>query len=61
MKSIPTDPEDVYQALLRQTRGAGKGAQAVTRNRESILREWENFISLFLAPSRDNSLDEIDY
>ena len=61
IKSVPTDPEDVYQALLRQTQGAVKGAQLVTCNRESILREWENFISLFLASSRDNSQDETDY
>jgi hypothetical protein len=61
MKSVPTDPEEVYQVLLRQTQGNGKGAQAVTRNREAILREWENFISLFLAPTRDNSGDLTDY
>jgi hypothetical protein len=42
-------------------KGTGKGAKAVTRNQEEILREWENFISLFLAPSRDDSLDLIDY
>ena len=35
MKSVPTDPEEVYRALLRQTQGTGKGAKAVTRNRES--------------------------
>jgi hypothetical protein len=61
MKAVPTDPEEVYRALLRQARGNGKGAKAVTRNHEAILREWENFISLFLAPSRDGSLDLIDY
>jgi hypothetical protein len=61
MQSVLTDPEEVYRALLRQTQGTGKGAKAVTRNREAILREWENFISLFLAPSRDGSLDLIDY
>jgi hypothetical protein len=61
MKSVPTDPEEVYQALLRQTRGDGKEDKALTHNREAILREWENFISLFLAPSRDDSLDLIDY
>jgi hypothetical protein len=60
MKSAPTDPEEVYQALLRQ-KGTGKGAGAVTRNRYAILREWENFISFFLASSRDDSLDLIDY
>jgi hypothetical protein len=61
MVSVPTDPEEVYRALLRQTQGTGKGAKAVTRNQEAILREWENFISLFLAPSRDDSPDLIDY
>jgi hypothetical protein len=61
MKSVPTDPEEVYRALLRQTQGTGKGAQAVTRNRESILIEWGNFISLFLAPRRGSSLDQTDY
>jgi hypothetical protein len=61
MESVPTDPENVYQALLRQTQGAGKGAQAVTCNRESILREWESFISLFLVPSREDTLDQTDY
>lgn len=48
MKAVPTDPEEVYRALLRQTQGTGKGAKAVTRNYEAILREWENFISPFL-------------
>jgi hypothetical protein len=37
MESVPTEPEEVYQALLRQTQGTGKGAQAVMRNREAIL------------------------
>ena len=41
--------------------GTGKGAQAVTHNREEILREWENFISPFLAPSRADSQDQTDY
>ena len=57
MKAVPTDPEEVYRALLRQTQGNGEGAKAVTGNREAILREWENFISLFLAPNRDSSGD----
>jgi hypothetical protein len=61
MKSVPTDPEEVYRALLRQTQGTGKGAQAVTRTREAILREWENFISLFLATTRGSSQDETGY
>jgi hypothetical protein len=61
MNSVPTDPEEVYRALLRQTQGTGKGAQAVTRNRESILIQWENFISLFLAPTRGSSPDLTDY
>jgi hypothetical protein len=61
MKSVPTDPEEVYRALLRQTQGTGKGAQAVTRTREAILREWENFISLFLAPTRGSFHDQTGY
>jgi hypothetical protein len=60
MKSVPTDPEEAYRASLRQTQGNGKGAHEVTRNREAILREWENFISLFLAATRDSSPDLID-
>jgi hypothetical protein len=60
-KSVPTDPEEAYQALLRQTQGNGKGAQAVTRTREAILREWENFISLFLAPARGSYQDQTGY
>jgi hypothetical protein len=31
-KAVPADPEEVYRALLRQTQGAGKGTEAVTRN-----------------------------
>jgi hypothetical protein len=61
METVPTDPEEVYEAWLRQTGGDGRGAKALTHNREAILREWENFISLFLAPSRDDSLDLTDY
>jgi hypothetical protein len=43
MKSVPTDPEEVYRALLRQTQGTGKGAQAIMRNRVIGLSELPRF------------------
>jgi hypothetical protein len=50
MKAVPSDPEEVYRALLRQTRGTGKESEAVTRNHEAILREWEISFLSFSRP-----------
>jgi hypothetical protein len=53
LRSVPCDPEEAYQLILSRTQGNGTGFNTVTRNRESILTEWENFISLIHAPTRD--------
>ena len=46
MKSVPTDPEEVYQALLRQTQGPEKGRK---RSRTTVKRFSESGRTLSLC------------